>query len=45
MWLVLALTAGILNFIPNFGPLIAMIPGVLVALMNRPTTAAIVAGL
>lgn len=45
MWLVLALTAGILNFIPNFGPLIAMIPAVLVALMQGPTTAAIVAGL
>lgn len=45
MWLVLAIIAGILNFIPNFGPLIAMIPAVLVALMQGPTTAAIVAGL
>lgn len=45
MWLALALIAGILNFIPNFGPLIAMIPAVLVALMQGPTTAAIVAGL
>lgn len=45
MWLVLALIAGILNFIPNFGPLIALIPAVLVALMQGPTTAAIVAGL
>lgn len=45
MWLALALIAGILNFIPNFGPLIAMIPAVLVALMQDPTTAAIVAGL
>ncbi|MEJ7681813.1 MAG: AI-2E family transporter [Segetibacter sp.] len=45
MWLVLALIAGILNFIPNFGPLIAMIPAVLVALMQGPSTAAIVAGL
>ncbi len=44
MWLVLAIIAGILNFIPNFGPLIAMIPAVLVALMQGPTTAAIVAG-
>ena len=45
LWLVLALSAGLLNFIPNFGPLIAMIPVVLVALMQGPTTAAIVAGL
>lgn len=44
MWLVLALIAGILNFIPNFGPLIAMIPAVLVALTQNPTTALIVAG-
>lgn len=45
MWLALAIIAGILNFIPNFGPLIAMIPAVLVAFMQGPTTAAIVAGL
>ena len=45
MWLVLALIAGILNFIPNFGPLIALIPALLVALMQGPVTAAIVAGL
>lgn len=45
MWLVLALIAGLLNFIPNFGPLIAMIPAVLVALLQGPTTAALVAGL
>ncbi len=45
LWLVLALIAGLLNFIPNFGPLIAMIPAVLVALMQGPSTAAIVAGL
>ncbi len=45
MWLVLAIIAGLLNFIPNFGPLIAMIPAVLVALMQGPTTAAIVAGM
>lgn len=41
----LALIAGILNFIPNFGPLLAMVPAVLVALMQGPTTALIVAGL
>jgi predicted PurR-regulated permease PerM len=41
----LALIAGILNFIPNFGPLIAMVPAVLVGLMQGPTTALLVAGL
>jgi predicted PurR-regulated permease PerM len=45
MWLVLALIAGILNFIPNFGPLIAMIPAVLVGLMKSPADALWVAGL
>jgi predicted PurR-regulated permease PerM len=45
MWLVLALIAGLLNFIPNFGPIIAMVPAVLIALMQGPTTALIVAGL
>jgi predicted PurR-regulated permease PerM len=44
LWLVLAPIAGLLNFIPDFGPLIAMIPAVLVALMQGPSTAAIVAG-
>jgi len=45
MALVLALIAGLLNFIPNFGPLIAMIPAVLIALMQGVNTALIVAGL
>lgn len=45
MWLALAIIAGLLNFIPNFGPLIAMVPAVLVALMQGPATAAIVAGI
>lgn len=45
MWLVLSLMAGLLNFIPNFGPLIAMIPAVLVGFLQGPTTALIVAGL
>lgn len=45
MWLVLALIAGLLNFIPNFGPIIAMIPAVLVALSQSPSTALWVAGL
>jgi predicted PurR-regulated permease PerM len=38
MWLVLALIAGLLNFIPNFGPLIALIPAVLVAMMQGSGT-------
>ncbi|RYZ61039.1 MAG: AI-2E family transporter, partial [Chitinophagaceae bacterium] len=45
MWLVLALMAGLLNFIPNFGPLIAMIPALLVGFLQGPTTALIVGGL
>lgn len=45
MWLVLALLAGLLSFIPNIGPLIALIPAVLVGLLDSPTTALIVAGL
>lgn len=39
MWLTLALIAGVLNFIPNFGPLIAMIPAVLIAFLQGPSTA------
>lgn len=45
LWLVLSLIAGLLNFIPNFGPLIAMVPAVLIAFLQGPTTALIVAGL
>src|SRR5690606_32856708 len=45
LWLTLAIIAGLLNFIPNFGPLIALIPAVLVALSQGPLTAGIVAGL
>ena len=45
MWLTLAIIAGLLNFIPNFGPLLAMIPAVLVAFMQGPEKALLVAGL
>jgi predicted PurR-regulated permease PerM len=45
MALALGLIAGILNFIPNFGPLIALIPGVLVALLISPATALIAAAI
>lgn len=45
MWLALAVIAGLLNFIPNFGPLIALIPAALVGLMTSPITAVWVASL
>ena len=45
LWLVLALLAGLISFIPNFGPLLALIPALLVALMQSPQTAALVGGL
>ena len=40
--LTLALIAGLLNFIPNFGPIIALIPALLLALMQGPNTAIII---
>ncbi|TWR31130.1 AI-2E family transporter [Mucilaginibacter pallidiroseus] len=43
MALTLALMAGLLNFIPNFGPLIAMVPAVLLGLTVGPNTAIIIA--
>ncbi|RVU01510.1 AI-2E family transporter [Mucilaginibacter limnophilus] len=43
MALTLALLAGLLNFIPNFGPLMAMIPAVLLGLVDSTNTAIIVA--
>lgn len=45
LWLVLALLAGLLSFIPNFGPLLALVPAVLVGLMEGPETALWVVGL
>lgn len=45
MWLALAVIAGILNFIPNFGPLLALLPAVLIGLTQSPTTALWVASL
>lgn len=45
LWLVLAISAGILNFIPNFGPLIALVPAALVGLLQGPATAFWVIGL
>ena len=43
--LALALVAGLLNFIPNYGPLIALIPAALLGLMQGPNTALLVVGL
>ena len=43
MAFVLGLLAGILNFIPNFGPLIALVPAVLIAFLQSPSTALMVA--
>lgn len=44
MSLALAVFAGIMNFIPNFGPLIAMIPAVLIGFTINTNTALIIAG-
>jgi predicted PurR-regulated permease PerM len=40
--LTLALIAGLLNFIPNFGPIIALIPAVLISLLQGTDTAIII---
>lgn len=45
MALALAVIAGILNFIPNFGPIMAMVPAVLLGLVDSTQTAIIVAAL
>lgn len=45
MALTLALMAGLLNFIPNFGPLIAMVPAVLLGLTVGPNMAIIIAAM
>lgn len=44
LWFVLALIAGLLSFVPNFGPLLALIPAVLIGLMEGPTKALLVVG-
>ena len=43
MELPLSIIADLLNVIPNFGPLIALIPGVLIGLLQSTTTAIIIA--
>lgn len=39
LWLILAIIAGLLTFIPNFGPIIALIPAALVGLIDSPRMA------
>ncbi|GAA4778932.1 AI-2E family transporter [Olivibacter ginsenosidimutans] len=43
MSLALAFLAGLLNFIPNFGPLIAMLPAVLIGFTESANTALLIA--
>lgn len=45
MAFVLSVIAGVLNFIPNFGPIIAMIPAAIVGLLQGPVTALIIVAL
>jgi len=45
LWLILALIAGFLAFIPNIGPALAIIPAFLVGLLSGMETALIVVGL
>lgn len=39
LWLILAIIAGLLTFIPNFGPIIALVPAALVGLVDSPRMA------
>lgn len=39
LWLILAIIAGLLTFIPNFGPIIALIPAVMVGFLQGPQEA------
>lgn len=41
--LTLGLIAGVLNFVPNLGPIVASVPAILIALMQSPTQAVYVA--
>jgi predicted PurR-regulated permease PerM len=39
LWLILAIIAGLMTFIPNFGPVIALIPAVMVGFLQGPEVA------
>lgn len=41
--LTLGLVAGVLNFVPNLGPIVASVPAILIALVQSPTQAVYVA--
>jgi len=43
--LTLGLIAGLLSFIPNFGPILSAVPAILIAFVQSPVTALYVAGL
>ena len=43
--LTLGLIAGLLSFIPNFGPIISAVPAILLAFIDSPITAVYVLGL
>jgi predicted PurR-regulated permease PerM len=43
--LTLGLIAGLLSFIPNFGPILSAVPAMLIAFVDRPITAVYVGGL
>lgn len=45
MWLTLAIIAGLLNFVPNFGPIASAVPAILVGLTIGLTTTLIILGL
>ena len=45
LWLILAVIAGTLTFIPNIGPALALIPAVLVGLLEGWSVALLIAGL
>ncbi len=44
-WVSLALLAGVLSFIPNLGPILSALPGILLGLSISPATAAWAAGI
>lgn len=45
LWIILAIIGGTLTFIPNIGPTIALIPAILIGLMDGPEMAMLLVGL